>query len=373
MATTDSGAGQTVAPVTVEVDADVGETQPVAEDVGETVLERWDEESRWLPDDFVDEATVTGAEYIVCEKEIERKLHATEAVESAEVSRRTYKETRRDVREDYEERFKHVPTDGFVEKTVIYLDTDSVSETQCTDCIGTGHVDCGYCGGGGLATCGECGGRGRVETTRACPRCEGSGVSDPDYDITCSQCAGKGKEVIDDQCPQCRGRGEIGCPKCGGDGSFRCDLCEGEGYTVKLDLIHRQFEPETVVDYHAPGVPESVLTDADGDHIETEPLPTHDDLPKHEAERREIEVVKVEYEYDAPSLLDWFTSDDGDDADTTADSEPDEWDVYVVDGDFEHESYPQGTHRQLLTVAAIILIVLVAIGAVVMAPNFMVF
>jgi hypothetical protein len=58
----------------------------VDREVGEEILAVWEDQSKWLPNEFADNASVDSVEMIVCEREIVREIVATESTEQLELS-----------------------------------------------------------------------------------------------------------------------------------------------------------------------------------------------------------------------------------------------------------------------------------------------
>lgn len=326
----------------------------VDNDVGKELLEEWDEQSSWLPDDFIENTTVESTELIVCERQIDRAVFAEEYTESVELSQSEYRKEQQSLLSpsEYHDRENILPEGGeWPEGTLAYEVPDSHRESNCSGCSGSGRLACQSCGASGNVHCSNCGGTGRQETERECPRCEGYGQVRENVD--CGQCAGKGYEVVDDQCPQCRGTGEVSCDTCGGNGEVRCDICEGDGLTHKLDILYREFDPKTKTEHTTHGVPEKHIEDADGQHVSTDGGVTSLDKPKHEIETREIDVLEVDYKTEEHGII-------GDR------DEENEYSLYYIEDKFKKDDYPKSSTRKLLTAVAVIAVI-VAVVLVVMS------
>lgn len=328
----------------------------VDNDVGQTALEEWDNQAKWLPDGFSNDASVNSTELVVCERQIDRSIVATEHTEDLELSQKEYRSQRDRLHseQEYKNREGHVPQGGEWESgTLVYKVPDTHRETNCSECSGSGRLPCRNCGSTGSVHCPDCGGTGRQETERKCPRCGGSGLYDKEREIQCGQCAGKGVEIVDDKCMQCRGTGDVSCPDCGGGGQLTCQICDGEGLTHKLEVLYRECEPEKAVEHTTYGVPEEFVEDADGSHINTRDGETNLKRPKHEIETRHVAVLKVDYTYEDQPLL----------ADGGVEKE---YSTYYIEGEFKKNDYPKSQTRKILPIVGAISLIVLAIVAYVM-------
>lgn len=321
-------------------------------DIGQKVLEEWEDEARWLPDGFSDEASVESAELIACQRKIEREIIASEHTEELELSQSAYRNKKNKLHSEseYQDRENDIPQGGKWEGgTLAYKVPDTHRETNCSECSGSGRLSCRNCGSSGSVHCPNCSGTARQETERTCPRCSGSGWYNEESELQCGQCAGKGYEIIDEKCMQCRGNGDISCPECSGSGELTCSTCDGEGLTHKLKVLYRECEPQKRVEHTTHGIREGFVSDADGKHVHTKEGDTGPNRPRHEIETRRIDVLKVDYTYEDQPLI----GDGGEEKD---------YSVHLVEGDFKKGDYPKNSKRKVLPIVGLVsLVVLVAV------------
>ncbi len=92
----------------------------------------------------------------------------------------------------------------------------TVAETKCPDCNGTGN-NCAECGGVGIVNCKRCN-----NGQESCGTCKGTAQ------ITCHGCKGSGDDGHGATCNYCGGSGIMSCDACHGQGTFLCSWCKGE-------------------------------------------------------------------------------------------------------------------------------------------------
>lgn len=326
----------------------------IEDGIGREVLRAWKKDTRWLPDDFIDNSSVVSTRLVECERRIEREVIITERTEALELSQSEYRGQENEFRspDEYENRDQHVPQrDRWEEATLTYEVPDTHRETNCSECGGSGRVPCENCGSSGEVRCSACDGTGRQETERECPECDGTGWYDEEGGVECRECGGKGYEIVDENCPECRGTGSVSCPECSGSGELICEACDGEGLTHKLEVLYRKWDFRKSVEHTTHGVPEAFVQGAEGTHVSTREGETGSDRPEHEIETRSIDVIEVDYVYEDPSLI--------------GSAEEESYSVYYVEGGFEQDDYPESLERKVLSigvVVAIIIVILIILG-----------
>ncbi|MFW9991597.1 MAG: hypothetical protein ACFFD4_06025 [Candidatus Odinarchaeota archaeon] len=104
-----------------------------------------------------------------------------------------------------------VKPDVFVDENQDFPIRETLTQVQCSDCLGAGHVPCGRCSGRGHVRCMHCNGSGRSSETRY----NSEENRHETYYVDCSWCHGGRR-----RCNTCSGRGIVTCPTCAGDGTL---------------------------------------------------------------------------------------------------------------------------------------------------------
>ena len=108
----------------------------------------------------------------------------------------------------------------------IFFNNQTLAQSTCNFCGGTGSVACISCGGAGTYTCNQCGGAGgKWENCN----CNNGVVTMPDgTQQVCNYCSGEGRKWHSCYNPNCNG-GTVHCNFCGGSGNKTCGTCGGDG------------------------------------------------------------------------------------------------------------------------------------------------
>ena len=266
-----------------------------SEGSGNDILSRYESNKWGSVNDLVENSTIISVDDLECQKFVEKVLRFEDSERVQEVP--VTQAGRMDIDAQYAEepaelRDRFVPAD-FEEGHVDFARPDTERVNTCSSCGGNGRSRCQNCSGSGH---------------NSCRRCNGSGRNN---DSVCNKCGGSGTRV---------------CGDCDGTGSIACDTCEQKGETWKLDFVRREYTPEETVTANVSEVPESFVTDAEGEFVRTEEHELADNEIRHEVDVFNVAVTKVDYSYDGT-----------------------DYELYEIDGeDLKSENYPKNQARKLL-------------------------
>lgn len=272
---------------------------------GEPLLSRFESEKWGSVNDLTEQSTVNDKEALECTKFVERVMRFEEEemvheLPVTQTGRANIEGQYADEPAKYRDDF--VPAE-FEEGHADFLRPDTERVNPCSDCGGNGRLRCGNCSGSGRNSCGRCNGTGR------------------NGDSICNKCGGNGTAI---------------CGTCDGNGSLACGTCEQKGETWKIDFVRRNFTPEETVSADVSKVPESFVTDADGQFVRTEEHQLADNEIRHEVDVYDVDVTRLDYTYDG-----------------------ERYELYEVDGeDLKAEDYPKNQARKILPYAVAGVVVL---------------